>query len=48
MQSLVPIYYNLCYKVKAISDLQESLTVNDQGKDTGILTISLNGIIQTY
>ncbi|EOE2514602.1 polysaccharide biosynthesis tyrosine autokinase [Klebsiella pneumoniae] len=30
-------------KLKAISDIQESLTINDQGKDTGILAISLNG-----
>ncbi|HDX2813235.1 TPA: polysaccharide biosynthesis tyrosine autokinase [Escherichia coli] len=29
-------------KLKAISDIQESLTINDQGKDTGILAISLN------
>lgn len=30
-------------RLKAISELQESLTVADQGKDTGILTLSLNG-----
>ncbi|HCD6912965.1 TPA: polysaccharide biosynthesis tyrosine autokinase, partial [Klebsiella pneumoniae] len=30
-------------KLKAISDLQDILTVADQGKDTGILTLSLTG-----
>ncbi|MFS6931856.1 polysaccharide biosynthesis tyrosine autokinase [Klebsiella oxytoca] len=30
-------------KLKAITDLQESLNVSDQGKDTGILNISLMG-----
>ncbi|WP_411193822.1 polysaccharide biosynthesis tyrosine autokinase [Raoultella ornithinolytica] len=30
-------------KLKAISDLQDILTVADQGKDTGILTLSLIG-----
>lgn len=30
-------------KLKAITDLQESLNVSDQGKDTGILSISLMG-----
>lgn len=33
-------------KLKAISDIQEALTINDQGKDTGILAISLNGTNQ--
>lgn len=30
-------------RLKAITDLQEKLAVNDQGKDTGILTISMTG-----
>ncbi|SVS29502.1 tyrosine autokinase [Klebsiella pneumoniae] len=30
-------------KLKAISDIQEQLTVSDQGKDTGILILSLIG-----
>ena len=30
-------------KLKAITDLQEGLNVTDQGKDTGILTLSLTG-----
>ncbi|HCO1392281.1 TPA: polysaccharide biosynthesis tyrosine autokinase, partial [Escherichia coli] len=30
-------------KLKAITDLQEVLNVTDQGKDTGILTLSLTG-----
>ncbi|EZR04721.1 protein-tyrosine kinase [Klebsiella pneumoniae CHS 16] len=30
-------------RLKAISELQDKLTVNDQGKDTGILNISLTG-----
>ncbi|MCF6691500.1 polysaccharide biosynthesis tyrosine autokinase [Raoultella terrigena] len=30
-------------RLKAITDLQEKLAVNDQGKDTGILTLSLTG-----
>ena len=30
-------------RLKSISELQKSLTVADQGKDTGILTLSLNG-----
>lgn len=30
-------------RLKAISDLQDILTVADQGKDTGILTLSLTG-----
>ncbi|PLB12612.1 tyrosine-protein kinase, partial [Klebsiella pneumoniae] len=30
-------------RLKAITDLQEKLSVTDQGKDTGMLTLSLNG-----
>ncbi|HGU2189458.1 TPA: tyrosine-protein kinase, partial [Escherichia coli] len=30
-------------KLKAITDLQESFSVTDQGKDTGILTLTLRG-----
>ncbi|MDG1644321.1 polysaccharide biosynthesis tyrosine autokinase [Klebsiella huaxiensis] len=30
-------------RLKAITDLQEGLVVSDQGKDTGILTLSLTG-----
>ena len=30
-------------KLKAITDLQDSFSVSDQGKDTGILTLSLSG-----
>ncbi|KAB7956386.1 tyrosine-protein kinase, partial [Klebsiella pneumoniae] len=30
-------------RLKAISDLQDVFTVADQGKDTGILTLSLTG-----
>ncbi|HGC5871141.1 TPA: GNVR domain-containing protein, partial [Klebsiella pneumoniae] len=30
-------------KLRAITDLQESLSISDQGKDTGMLTISLTG-----
>lgn len=30
-------------RLKAITDLQENLTIVDQGKDTGILSISLTG-----
>lgn len=29
--------------MKAIKDLQESFTVTDQGKDTGMLVLSLTG-----
>ncbi|HHC2209076.1 TPA: polysaccharide biosynthesis tyrosine autokinase [Klebsiella pneumoniae] len=37
--------YNIYYesRLKAISDLQNTLSVADQGKDTGMLTISLTG-----
>lgn len=35
------IYY--VSRLKAISDLQEYFSVNDQGKDTGILVLSLTG-----
>ncbi len=37
--------YNIFMKdrLKAISDLQIQLSVADQGKDTGMLTISLTG-----
>lgn len=37
--------YNIYYesRLKAISDLQNTLSVVDQGKDTGMLTISLTG-----
>ncbi|EPL5175569.1 polysaccharide biosynthesis tyrosine autokinase [Klebsiella pneumoniae] len=37
--------YNIYYesRLKAISDLQNTLSVADQGKDTGMLTISLMG-----
>lgn len=37
--------YNIYYvsRLKAISDLQNTLSVADQGKDTGMLTISLVG-----
>ncbi len=37
--------FNISYvsKLKAITDLQEVLTVSDQGKDTGMLTLSLTG-----
>ncbi|HHT2234632.1 TPA: polysaccharide biosynthesis tyrosine autokinase [Klebsiella michiganensis] len=34
---------NYVSRLKAITDLQEKLAVNDQGKDTGILTLSLTG-----
>ncbi|MCP6226236.1 tyrosine-protein kinase, partial [Klebsiella pneumoniae] len=30
-------------KLKAINDLRDVLTVSDQGKDTGMLTLSLTG-----
>lgn len=36
-------YINYVSRLKAITDLQEKLAVNDQGKDTGILTLSLTG-----
>ena len=37
--------YNIYYesRLKALSDLQNTLSVADQGKDTGMLTISLTG-----
>ncbi|HCD3539468.1 TPA: tyrosine-protein kinase, partial [Klebsiella pneumoniae] len=35
------IYY--ISRLKAIKDLQESFTVTDQGKDTGMLVLSLTG-----
>ncbi|WP_427065124.1 polysaccharide biosynthesis tyrosine autokinase [Klebsiella pneumoniae] len=34
---------NYVSRLKAITDLQDKLAVSDQGKDTGILTISLSG-----
>lgn len=36
-------YIDYVSRLKAITDLQEKLAVNDQGKDTGILTLSLTG-----
>ncbi|MDH8061865.1 tyrosine-protein kinase, partial [Klebsiella pneumoniae] len=39
--SELTIYY--ISRLKAIKDLQESFTVTDQGKDTGMLVLSLTG-----
>ncbi|EMF0762163.1 MULTISPECIES: polysaccharide biosynthesis tyrosine autokinase [Klebsiella] len=36
-------YISYTTRLKAINDLQDSFSVNDQGKDTGILTLSISG-----
>lgn len=36
-------YISYTNRLKAINDLQDSFSVNDQGKDTGILTLSISG-----
>nr|WP_228707969.1 GNVR domain-containing protein [Klebsiella pneumoniae] len=39
----ISFYISYTTRLKAINDLQDSFSVNDQGKDTGILTLSISG-----